>query len=64
MDSLPEISNTAIIATMCMVLLMGGFWIALRIVFKLAMRVFVLGCAGILFLGGLIFLVSNYVTLP
>lgn len=64
MENLPEISNMTLIASMCVIFILGGIWVALRVIFKLAMRVFVLGCAGILLLGGLIYLVSSSLTLP
>lgn len=45
-----------------MILLIGGLglaWLALRVVFHLARRVFMLGCLGIIILGALIYLVGT-----
>ncbi|MDH3943924.1 MAG: hypothetical protein OEV06_07530 [Anaerolineae bacterium] len=57
MESLSEYSRF-----MPIILLVGGLglaWLALRVVFHLAKRVFMLGCLGIVILGVLIYMAGT-----
>ena len=38
---------------------LGAAWVIVRFVFKLALRAFIIGCAGILLIGLLLFLAAS-----
>jgi hypothetical protein len=62
---MPDVSSVnQLIPVILLVLGLGMAWLVVRFVFKLAMRAFLLGCAGIIFLGLLLYLGASNLPLP
>jgi hypothetical protein len=62
MPDVPSVNQ--LIPVILLVLGLGVAWLVVRFVFKLAMRAFVLGCVGIIFLGLLLYLGASNFPLP
>jgi hypothetical protein len=61
---MPFGASETVFATMLLVLALGSLWVILRFVFKMAMRVFMFGLYGIVILGALAYLASQFTPLP
>lgn len=53
-----EILNNPLMQVLVFILALAVGWLLIRFIFKLAMRVFVIGCAVILLLGGVLILLG------
>lgn len=61
---MPLESSETLFATILLVLALGALWLIVRFVFKMAMRVFWLGFFGIVILGVLLYLASQFTQVP
>ena len=52
---IPVEDPTGLLPTLIFILFLGLIWVVIRTMFKLATKVFMLGCVGILALGALVF---------